>query len=189
MSVTRHPRIDGLIESVNDAMQRLLHCNIKIRFLTAYLIYPFYFFNCSTNESLTHFLFEVCYEHRPTALADRLWPVIDAPNFVVDRIFDLSSIWNVDRGLVTLSKQCMTSRSSRLASTFVLGDLAFLSPKVYIFIRAISVLTHSRLLKKLAWNRTSLNNLVNAGFILFEITFCFLRNPILISKFIKMNYK
>jgi hypothetical protein len=36
------------------------------------------------------------------------------------------SVWNVVRELLTLSKQCVASRSSRLATTFVCGDLVYI---------------------------------------------------------------
>ncbi len=58
----------------------------------------------------------------------------------------------------------MASRSHRLAPTFVLGDLAFLSSKVYIFTHMTSVLVHFALLIKLDWHCTSLNIIVNATF-------------------------
>ena len=41
-------------------------------------------------------------------------------------LFDLASVWNVVRELLTLSKRRMASRSSRLAVAFILGYLVFL---------------------------------------------------------------
>ena len=55
--------------------------------------------------------------------------MIDAPALLANHLFELASVWNVVREL-TLPKQCMTSRSSRLAAAYVLGDLVFLSSKV-----------------------------------------------------------
>ena len=76
--------------------------------------------------------------------------MIDAPVLFANHLFDLASVWNVVRELITISKQCMASRSSRLAAAFVLGDLAFLSSKGYIFTCMIIVLVHFTLLIKLA---------------------------------------
>ena len=59
----------------------------------------------------------------------------------------------------------MTSRSSRLAPTFVLGDLVFLSSKVYICTCVTIFLVHCTLLIKLAWQCTSLNIIVDAAFL------------------------
>jgi hypothetical protein len=52
--------------------------------------------------------------------------VIDALALFASHLFDLASIvWNVVRELLTLSKRRMASRTSRLAPTFILGDLVF----------------------------------------------------------------
>jgi hypothetical protein len=59
--------------------------------------------------------------------------VIDTPALFAGHLCDLASVWNVVRELLTLSKQCLASRASRLAPTFVRGVLVFLSSKVYIF--------------------------------------------------------
>jgi len=91
------------------------------------------------------------------------WSIVgcdDAPALVADHLFYLASIWNLVRELLMLSKQCLASCSSQLALPFVLGDLVFLSSKVYIVTWVINVLTHLRLLKKLTWNFTSLLNIV-----------------------------
>ncbi len=53
--------------------------------------------------------------------------MIDAPSLLASHLFELASVWNVVREL-TPSKQCMASRSSRLAVTFVLCDLVFKGP-------------------------------------------------------------
>jgi hypothetical protein len=69
--------------------------------------------------------------------------VIDAPAVLfASHLFDLASVWNVVRGLLTLSKRCVASRSSRLAPTFVPYDLIFISSKVYIFTCVTNVLVH-----------------------------------------------
>ena len=75
-----------------------------------------------------------------------MWPVIDALALFVNHLFDLESVWNIVRELLTLSKQCMASRSPRLAPTFVPGNLVFLSSKVYIFTYVTSVLGYFPLL-------------------------------------------
>jgi uncharacterized membrane protein YfhO len=72
--------------------------------------------------------------------------VIDALALFAIHLFDLASVWNLVRELLTLSKQCMASRSSRLAVAFVHGDLVFLSSKVYIFTYVTSVLVYFPLL-------------------------------------------
>ena len=72
--------------------------------------------------------------------------MIDAPASFAGHLFDLASVWNVDRELLTLSKQCMASRSPQIAATFVPGDLVFLSLKVYIFTYVTSVLVYFPLL-------------------------------------------
>jgi len=41
-------------------------------------------------------------------------------------LFDLASVWNVVRELLTLCNERMASCTSRLAAAFVLGDLVFL---------------------------------------------------------------
>jgi hypothetical protein len=113
--------------------------------------------------------------------------VIGAPVVSADRLSFLASVWNVHRELLILSKQRMASRSSRLAPT----SSCWLSIHFFegcIFTCVIIGLVHFRLLKKLAWNRASLNNLVDTCFILFAIVTCFLRHPILTSKLIEMNY-
>jgi hypothetical protein len=89
--------------------------------------------------------------------------VIDAPAFFVNHLFDLTSICIVAQELLlALSKLCPASRSSQLATTCVLGDLVFLSSKVYIFPCVIIGLVYSTLLIKLAWHCTSLNIIVDA---------------------------
>ena len=76
--------------------------------------------------------------------------MIDAPALLTNHLFDLASVWNVVRELLTLSKQCMASRSFGLAPPFVLGDLVFLYSKVYIFTCVTVDLVHFTLLIKLA---------------------------------------
>ena len=68
--------------------------------------------------------------------------MIDALDLFASHLFDLPSVWNVVRELLTLSKRRMASRSSRPAAAFVLGDLVFLSLKVYISTCVTSVLVH-----------------------------------------------
>ena len=73
--------------------------------------------------------------------------MIDTPALFASHLFDLANVWNVVRELLTLSKQCLASRCSRLAPTFVRGlYLAFLFLKVYIFTCVTSVLVHFPLL-------------------------------------------
>ena len=105
------------------------------------------YYNLSTNETSTHLK---CLMNISTnRLADRLWLVIDTPVLFASHLFDLASVWNVVRELLTLSKQCLAPRSSRLAHTFVRGDLAFLSLKIYIFTSEPSVLVQFPIL--LSW--------------------------------------
>ena len=73
-------------------------------------------------------------------------PVIDALTLFASHLFGLASVWNGVRELLTLSKRRMASRSSRLAPSFVLGDLVFLFSKVYIFTCVTSVLVYFPLL-------------------------------------------
>ena len=73
-------------------------------------------------------------------------PMIDAPAPFASHLFDLASVWNVVQELLTLSNQCMASRSPRLAPTFVPGNLVFISSKVYIFTFVTSVLVYFPLL-------------------------------------------
>jgi hypothetical protein len=68
--------------------------------------------------------------------------VIDALALFASHLFDLASVWNVVRELLTLSKRRMASRSSRLAPTFVHGDLVSLYSKVYIFTSVTNVLVY-----------------------------------------------
>jgi hypothetical protein len=72
--------------------------------------------------------------------------VIDTRALNVSHLFDLASVWNVVRELLIIPKRRMASRSSRLAPAFVLGDLVFLSSKVYIFTCVTSVLVYFPLL-------------------------------------------
>ena len=72
--------------------------------------------------------------------------MIDALALFASHLFDLASVWNVVRELLTLSKRQMASRSSRLAPSFVLGDLVFLFSKVYIFTCVTNVLVYFLLL-------------------------------------------
>jgi hypothetical protein len=72
--------------------------------------------------------------------------VIDALALFASHLFDLASVWNVVRELLTLCKRRMASRSPRLNPAFVLGDFAFLFSKVYIFTCATSVLVYFLLL-------------------------------------------
>ena len=95
--------------------------------------------------------------------------MIDAPVLFASHLFDLVNVRNVVQELLTLSKQCMASRSSRLAPTFVRGDLVFLSSKVYIFTCVTSVLAHFPLLIKLAWYCASLNIIVDATFFCLQL--------------------
>ncbi len=95
--------------------------------------------------------------------------MIDAPALFVKHLFDLASVWTVVRELLILSKQCLASRSSRLAPTFVRDDSVFLSSKAYIFTCVISVLVHFPFLMKLAWLCTGLNIIGNAAFFFVTI--------------------
>ena len=72
--------------------------------------------------------------------------MIDALALFASHLFDLASVWNLVRELLILSKRRMASRSSRLAPTFVPGDLVFLSSKVYIFTCVTNVLVYFPLL-------------------------------------------
>ena len=138
-------------------------------------------FDFSTNEISTRVK---CLMISTSWLVDRLWPVINAPAIFANHLFILANVWNVFRELLSLSKQCTASRSSRLAATFVIGDLVFLSSKVYIFTWVINVLVYFTLLIKLAWHSTSLNIIVGAStFFLVAMVICFLRHT-----FIIMNY-
>ena len=106
-------------------------------------------------------------------LVYRLWPVIDAPALLASNLFDLVSVWNVVRELLTLSKQCTASCSSRLAPIFVLGDLVFLTSKVCIYTCVAVAWVHFTLLIKLAWHCTSLNIIVNATFFCVQLWYAF----------------
>ena len=69
------------------------------------------------------------YGFQLATLANRLLPLIGAPSPVADRLTELANVREVVRELLTLSKQRMAARSSRLAPTFVVGDFVFLSSK------------------------------------------------------------
>ena len=114
----------------------------------------YFYYNLSTNESSTHSkcLMNI-YQLTSWSIAASDW----CTGSLCHPFFDSASVWNVVRELLTLSKRCMVSRSSRLAATFVVGDLVFLSSKVYIFTCMTSVLVHFPFLLKLAWHYTSLN--------------------------------
>ena len=72
--------------------------------------------------------------------------MIDALALFSSHLFDLASVWNVVRELLTLSKRRMASRSSRLVADFVLSDLVFIFSKVYIFTCLTTVLVYFLLL-------------------------------------------
>ena len=72
--------------------------------------------------------------------------MIHALALFASHLFDLAGFWNEVRESLTLAKRRMASRSSRLAPTFVLGDLVFLSSKVYIFTCVTNVLVYFPLL-------------------------------------------
>ena len=72
--------------------------------------------------------------------------MIDALALFASHLLYLASVWNVVRDLLILSKRRMATRSSRLALTFVPGDLVFLSSKIYIFTCVTSVLVYFPLL-------------------------------------------
>jgi len=97
-----------------------------------------FYHNCSINEASKHSPFEVSYGFQPTTHVDRLLPLTGAPAHVVDRLAELTSVRDVVRELLTLSKQRMTARSSKPAPTFVVGDFFSFPLKGYIFIHKSS---------------------------------------------------
>jgi hypothetical protein len=98
--------------------------------------------------------------------------VINALALFASHLFDMASVWKVVRELLKLSKQCLASLSSRLAPTFVRGNLVFLFA-IYIFTCVTNILVLFPLLIKLAWRCTSLNNIVNATFFLVAIVYAY----------------
>ena len=50
------------------------------------------YYKYSANGALTHFLFGVSCEYQSVALVVRLWPVIDAPALVADRLTNLAGV-------------------------------------------------------------------------------------------------
>ncbi len=135
MSTARHPQTDGLTERVNETMQILLRCyTTESRFdWVSHLPMVEFYYNCSINESSKHSPFEISYGFQPATPADRLLPLTGAPASAANRLTDLASTRDVVRELLTLSKQRMAARSSRLAPIFVVGDFVFLSSKGYTF--------------------------------------------------------
>jgi len=89
-----HPQIDGLIESVNESMQQyaLLHLDKLFEWVSHLPMIVFYY-DFLTNETSTHFLFEVSYQHQRATLVDQLLRVIRAPVLVADD--RLSTLINV----------------------------------------------------------------------------------------------
>jgi len=85
--------------------------------------------NLSMNEASKHSPFEVSYNFQLATLADRLLPLTGAPALVTKRLSELASVRDVVRELLTLSKQRIDARSSRLAPIFLVGDFVFLSSK------------------------------------------------------------
>ena len=57
-------------------------------------------------------------------------PLTIAHALVAERLAKCASVRDIVRELLTLSKQRMAARSSKLAPTFVVGDFVFLSSKV-----------------------------------------------------------
>ena len=157
MSAARHPQIDGLIERVDEIMQIALRCYssgsaywLGISFTHGWFLLQF--FNQWNFDT-----FEVSYEYLPADWLIDCGPWYNQPSLPTIS-FDLASVCNVVQELLTVSKQCLASRSFRIALPFVLGELAFLSSKVYIFTCVINVLVHLPLLKKGAWNCTRLTS-------------------------------
>jgi hypothetical protein len=173
MSAARHPRNWSLYWSCWwDSANSFALLLIWICFLIGYLIYPWLIFITFFQPMRLRHNWSVLWIST-SWLIDRLWPVIDSPALVANNLFDFASVWNVVRKLLTLSKQCLAFGCSRLALTFVSSDLVFLSSKVYILLWVINVLVHLTLLKKLTWNCTSSNIIVDAAFFYLKLWFAF----------------
>ena len=74
--------------------------------------------NFSTNEASKHSPFDVLYRFQLATSANRLFPLTGAPAPIADRLNDLASVRDVDRELLTLSKQQTAARSSRPTPIF-----------------------------------------------------------------------
>ncbi len=83
-------KTDGLIESVNDSMQRyaLLYLDQLFEWVSHLPIIDF-FNNLSTNETLTYL---VSYEYQSAALVGLLLPMIVAPPLVADHFSKLACV-------------------------------------------------------------------------------------------------
>ena len=108
--------------------------------------------------------------------------MIDAPALFVNHFFDLASVCNVVRELLALSKLCPASRSSRLTTTFILGDLIFLSSKVYMTIHN-SLCDHRfgpfHVIDKVGLTLYKLEHHRGWDILLCAIVFYFLRHPLI----------
>jgi hypothetical protein len=75
------------------------------------------------------FPFEVSYGFQPTTHAYRLLPLNGAPALVTKHLARFTSVRDVVRELLALSKQRMVARSSGPTPIFDLGHFVFLSSK------------------------------------------------------------
>jgi len=95
-------------------MQILLRCySIEFRFdRVSQLSMVEFYFNCSKNEASKHSPFVVSYGFQLATSIDRLLPLTSAPALVADRLTELTSVRDVVRELLTLSKQRTVVHSS-----------------------------------------------------------------------------
>jgi len=128
-STTRHPRIDGLAERVNESMQTLLRCYCAESGSNwaSHLSMVEFYYNCSTNEAVRHSPFEVMYGFQTSTPANRLLHLAGAIADAADRLTNIVEIRDDVKQLLILSKERMAARTIRSPPNFNVGDLVYLS--------------------------------------------------------------
>jgi hypothetical protein len=131
MSTARHPRTDGFTERVSETVQTLLRCYCPESGSdrASYLSMVEYCYNCVTNEVARHSPFEVMHGFQPSTPADRLFPLSGTTMDAADRLTNNLVIRNVFKQTLILSKERMTTRSTRSPPTFRGEDLVYLSTR------------------------------------------------------------
>jgi hypothetical protein len=128
MSTARHPRTDGLTERVNQTMQTVLRCYCAESGFdwTSHLSMVEFYYNSSINEATSYSPFEVIYGFQPPTPADRLFPLTGAIAEATVRLTMITDIRDVVHQLTKLSKERMTTRTTRTAPLFQPDDYVYL---------------------------------------------------------------
>ena len=116
--------------------------------------------------------------------------MIDALALFASHLFDLASVWNVVRELLTLSKRRMASRSSRLAAAFALCDLVFLSSKASIDQNELQLITSLMLQWTLGF--IAVVPIFNVWHIFWDMTFlskCYWNKHMFMNKYMCFSYQ